>query len=135
MVDKDVGKQVHESYIRAGGRAFISVFYDHLMQSSEAIREKFEKVDMEIQTDNLARAIVMSFLFVDQNHQTALHTMDRVRESHNRHNLDIKPELYDVWLNCLIETVAKYDPQANEELLQQWHRVMSASIDHIRNGY
>lgn len=128
-------KRVHKSYIRAGGRAFIAAFYVNLIASDEEIRKKFERVDMEAQTDNLARAIVMSFLFADKNHQTAARTMDLVRESHNRHHLDIQPHLYDIWLQCLIDTVREHDPQADEELLQDWHDVMSVSIEHIRSGY
>jgi len=135
MSTQEAGKRVHESYLRAGGRDFISAFYARLMQSNDEIREKFEHVNMEAQTDNLARAIVMSFLFAGKNHQTAERTLNLVRESHNRHHLDIRPKLYDIWLNCLIETVREKDPQADEKLLQDWHDVMSASIDHIRNGY
>ncbi len=135
MVSNEAGKRVHESYIRAGSRAFIAAFYDRLMNSNDEIKAKFERVDMETQTDNLARAIVMSFLFVDQNHQTAAHTMERVRESHNRHNLDIQPHLYDAWLDCLIGTVGELDPQADEDLLEDWRSVMLVSINHIRGGY
>ncbi len=105
------------------------------MNFDEEIRQKFETVDMNTQTDNLARAIVMSFLFVDKSHHTAAKTMDMVRQSHNRHNLDIAPHLYDKWLECLLETVAVCDPQATEELLNDWHTVMSVSIEHIRGGY
>ena len=135
MTTHEAGKRVHESYIRAGGRAFISAFYDRLMDANDEIKAKFERVDMETQTDNLARAIVMSFLFVDQSHQTAARTMEKVRESHSKNNLDIPPQLYDAWLDCLIDTVAELDPQADEELLEDWRSVMQVSINHIRGGY
>jgi len=131
----DKAKRVHRSYMRAGGRALISAFYDHLMESEKEIREKFEQVDMDVQTENLARAIIMSFLFAGNNHQTAEKIMDKVRESHNRHNLNIEPHLYDIWLQRLIETVAVCDPEADDELLADWRTVLSHSVEHIRSGY
>jgi len=135
MSTKEAGKRVHASYLRAGGRNFISAFYDRLIKSSDEIREKFEHVNMDVQSDNLARAIVRSFLLVDKEHPTAERTMDMVRESHNRHNLDIQPHLYDIWLDCLIKTIAENDSESSEELLKEWHDVMSVSIEHIRGGY
>jgi len=128
-------KRVHKSYIRAGGKSFVLAFYEKLIEASEDIRKRFEHIDMEAQADTLAHAIVMSFLFVDKNHHGAARCLNNVRESHNKHNLNIAPELYDTWLECMIETVAICDPQANEELLADWHAVMSVAIEHIREGY
>lgn len=128
-------KAVHKSYIRAGGQSFVTVFYDRLMESSEDIRKKFEHIDMEAQAKILAHAIVMSFLFVDENHQSATQCLNNIRESHSRRNLDIAPELYDIWLECLVETVGICDPDSNKELLANWHTVMSVAISHIRGGY
>jgi len=135
MVIHDKAKRVHESYLRAGGRDFVSSFYDKLMETSEEIREKFEHINMEEQTDILAHSIVMSFLFVDKNHQTAANTLNKVRESHNRDHLNITPELYDLWLDCMVETVSTCDPHANKQLLSDWHEVMSVAVNHIREGY
>jgi len=128
-------KSVHQSYIRAGGKAFVMAFYERLMAASEEIRGRFEHIDMEAQADILAHAIVMSFLFVDTDHQSAKKCLDGVRESHSRDRLNIAPELYDTWLECLLETVAACDPQTDEELLSHWHKVMSVAINHIREGY
>ena len=90
---------------------------------------------MKKQEDILAHAVVMSFLFVDPNHQIASKAIKNVRMSHNREHLNIEPHLYDIWLNCLIETVAECDPLADEELLAQWREVMSIAINHIKEGY
>jgi hemoglobin-like flavoprotein len=128
-------KRVHESYIRAGGKSFVSAFYKRLMETSDDIKKRFEHIDMESQADTLAHAIVMSFLFVDKNHESATRCLNNVRESHSRHNLNIPPHLYDVWLECMIETVGACDPHANDQLLTDWHEVMSMAITHIREGY
>ena len=128
-------KRVHESYTRAGGAAMIPVFYDKLINASSEIKEKFDQVDMNAQSNFLAHAIVMSFLFVDPDHQVAARTINNVRLSHNHEHLNIEPHLYDTWLSCLIETVAECDPDANEQLLIDWHKVMLVAVNHIKNGH
>jgi hemoglobin-like flavoprotein len=128
-------KRVHESYIRAGGKSFVTAFYVRLMEASEEIQKKFEHIDMDAQADILAHSIVMSFLFVDKSQNAATRCLNNVQESHNRHNLDISPKLYDIWLECMIETVSVCDPHATEELLSDWHAVMSVAVNHIRDGY
>ncbi len=128
-------KRVHQSYIRAGSQKLVSEFYVHLMDANAEIRRRFEKIDMKEQASLLSHAIVMSFLFVDKNQQVAKRCLDSVRETHAQHNLNIAPELYDTWLECLLETVAICDPHVNDELLSDWHDVMSVAINHIREGY
>jgi len=128
-------KRVHQSYIRAGSQKLVSEFYVRLMAASDEIRKKFEGIDMTDQASLLSHAIVMAFLFVDKNQQVAKKCLDEVRDTHAQHNLNIAPELYDVWLECLLETVALCDPHANDELLSDWHDVMSVAINHIREGY
>jgi len=136
MGNRSVGKRVHQSYIRAGGIELITSFYNHLMFSSKEIREHFKYVDLEVQSKNLARAIVMSFLNYDnKRHTTSSRVLNNVRESHNRHKLAIKPELYDTWLKCLLDVVDALDPDADESLLEDWRLVMTSSIEHIRSGY
>jgi len=135
MTIHEKATRVHKSYIRAGGKSFVEAFYERLMAASEDIRKRFEHIDMEAQADILAHAIVMSFLFVDTKHQSAIKCLNDVRESHSRNNLNIAPELYDIWLECLLETVGACDPHADEELLSNWHEVMSVAINHIREGY
>jgi len=128
-------KRVHQSYIRAGSKKLVSEFYVRLMAASSDIRKKFEGVDMVEQTSLLSHSIVMSFLFIDKNQQVAKKCLDDVRKTHARNNLNIKPELYDIWLECLLETVSLCDPHANDTLLSDWHDVMSVAINHIREGY
>ncbi|MDX8395898.1 MAG: globin domain-containing protein [Mariprofundaceae bacterium] len=135
MTIQEKAKHVHKSYIRAGGRSFVTAFYAKLMDTHHDIRKYFEGADMEAQTDNLARAIIMSFMFVDQDQHAATQCLNKVRESHDRHHLNIAPELYDVWLRCLIETVSFCDPDADSALLEDWHSVMTISIEHVRQGY
>jgi len=135
MLIQKKAKRVHQSYIRSGSRKLVSGFYDRLMSTNAEIRSKFEGIDMEEQVSLLSHAIVMSFLFVDKDQQVAKRCLDDVRETHAQRNLNIEPELYDTWLECLLETVALCDPHTNDKLLSDWRDVMSIAIKHIREGY
>jgi len=135
MIIHEKAKRVHKSYIRAGGKSFVSAFYVRLMEASEDIQKKFKDIDMDAQAEILAHAIVMSFLFVDKNQKGAARCLNNVRESHSRHNLDISSELYDVWLDCMIETVEFCDPQVTKALITDWREVMSVAVEHVREGY
>lgn len=135
MLIQKKAKRVHQSYIRAGSQTLVSGFYMRLMDADPEIRKKFEGMDMEAQASLLSHAIVMSFLFVDENQHVAKKCLDSVRETHAQHSLNIAPELYDTWLECLLATVALCDPHANDALLSDWHDVMSVAIDHIREGF
>ena len=37
-------------------------------------------------------------------------------ETHSRANLDIKPELYGLWLDAVVETVRECDPEWTTEI-------------------
>ena len=58
-----------------------------------------------------------------------------VAKRHSREDLNIPPQLYDIWLNALMQTVEEMDPQFNEETHQAWMAVMSTGIQYMRSCY
>ena len=79
-------------------------------------------------------SLSMAILF-PQDNVVATHAMDKVRDRHNKNNLDIKPEYYDYWLNSLITVVFTSDPGFTPELEQHWRTTMRHVINHITSGY
>lgn len=49
--------------------------------------------------------------------------------------LDIHPELYDLWLECLIETVAEFDDGFRDEVELAWRLVLSPGIVYMKFKY
>ena len=56
-------------------------------------------------------------------------------ESHSRGRLDIRPELYDLWLGALLLTVSGHDKQFNESIRSAWREVLNKGISVIKAGY
>ncbi|APQ11974.1 hypothetical protein BJP27_10845 [Pseudomonas oryzihabitans] len=53
-------------------------------------------------------------------------------ESHCRMRLDIGPELYEGWIDCLLATLAQHDLAFDEALREEWRDVLEAGIAVMR---
>ena len=124
---------VFQSYGRCCNRdEFFVDFYDRFMSSSDAIKNRFVNTDMSAQRHLLRNGILQLIL-------TARGMPDRklkaLGESHNRSNYDIKPEWYSLWLDSLMKTVRRHDPEYTKDLENAWKEVLTPGIDLIRGAY
>ncbi|MFC1747550.1 hypothetical protein ACFL2V_01955 [Pseudomonadota bacterium] len=128
-------RAVNQSYGRVVTQdALIKTFYEKFVRSSSHVAAKFSNTDFDKQYEMLDQSLTMALLF-SQGNMIAARTMDRIRESHNRHNLKISPEFYDLWINSLIEAIAELDSEFTPVLEGQWRTVMQKALDHIKGGY
>ena len=115
-------------------RAFISRFYDLFVDSSPEVAEKFHATDFERQRRAMITSLYVIVLALEQG-DAAMAYLDRVARQHGRHELDIRPELYDAWLECLLQAVREYDPLFSDETETVWREAMQFGIDYMRKGY
>ena len=108
-------------------RNFYSEFYRSLMETSPEAARKFEHTDMKLQIRSL-RASVGVLMAYSQNGIYSDY-LYRLAERHGPKGVDIQPELYAVWLNCLIETVRAFDSRFNERVETAWRFVFSKGIE------
>ncbi|RBW48836.1 globin [Marinobacter sp. F3R11] len=130
MNDTDL---VFQSYGRCCNRdEFFIDFYDHFMSSSEAIKQRFVNTDMAAQRHLLRNGVLQLIL-------TARGMPDRklraLGESHNRSNYNIQPEWYPLWLDALLKTVRRHDPEYTRDLERAWKEVLTPGINLIREAY
>ena len=52
-----------------------------------------------------------------------------------RAQLDIHPELYDLWIDALLETIGQHDEDLQQADLQAWRAVLNKGIDVIKAAY
>ncbi|PCM46287.1 globin [Marinobacter sp. ANT_B65] len=124
---------VFQSYGRCCNRdEFFVDFYEYFMSSSEAIKKRFVNTDMAAQRHLLRNGVLQLIL-------TARGMPDRklkaLGESHNRSNYNIQPEWYSLWLDALMKTVRRHDPQYTKELENAWKEVLTPGINLIRGAY
>lgn len=111
---------------------FFDSFYRHFLASSPQIREKFASTDMTAQKQLLRQGILNLVMHARGMPDTKLRALG---ESHSRHRLDIRPELYDLWLDALLLTIGEHDRQCDAETRQAWREVLNKGIAVIKGGY
>lgn len=115
---------------------FLRTFYDLFMGFSEEIRAKFRQTDFTRQTRVLADSLyAMAVVGQGERESPSWAEIERLGRQHARGQLDIRPELYDVWLDCLVKAARQYDSQFTPELEQAWRETLRAGIDHMRSLY
>ena len=106
--------------------SFAEQFYDVFLNSSAEIAPLFAKTDFEKQR-KLLRASVYVMITRNVDDPQARETLERIGGSHGRTQLNIRPELYELWLDSLCETLKRMDPEWTAELERAWR-------DHLRPG-
>lgn len=125
--------KVMQSYGRCcASPDFFDSFYRNFLASSPLIREKFVTTDMTAQKQLLRHGIMNLVMHARGLPDTKLRALG---ESHSRFNLDIRPELYELWQDALLHTVGEYDPQCDIDLRQAWREVLNKGIAVIKAGY
>jgi hemoglobin-like flavoprotein len=115
---------------------FMDAFYERFVASSEEVREKFKGTDMKRQAQVVADSLyVVANAVQSEKGSLARQQLPRLAARHSRGQRDIRPGLYDLWIECLIETVRATDPQFGPEIESAWREVLLFGADSIRSAY
>ena len=61
--------------------------------------------------------------------------LERLARRHSRAELDIRPALYDLWLDRLLQAVREFDPLFDIETEAAWRNVLQPGIDFMKSRY
>ena len=115
---------------------FLLDFYGLFMDSSEEVRQKFANTDFKRQTRVLAESFwVISVAAQGSRTSAAWGDLPRLAAHHSRNELDIRPGLYDSWLDCLVAAARKHDGQFSPEIEDAWRKTLAVGIDYMRSKY
>jgi hemoglobin-like flavoprotein len=112
------------------GEDFFACFYHAFLASSDDVRSRFANTDMAIQRRMLKKSFYNLLAFYASGSVDSV--LERIGETHSRHRLNISPHFYDLWLECLIATVAKFDPEFTPEVELAWRLVLSPGITYMK---
>ena len=125
--------RVMQSYGRCcASPTFFDTFYRLFTGSSPAVREKFVNTDMSAQKHLLRAGILNLVLYARGMPDSKLRA---IGQSHSREGFDIRPELYDLWLDSLLLAVREHDGEAGAEDLAAWREVLGKGIALIKSFY
>jgi len=109
-------------------------FYQDFLERSPEVAPLFAATDFSKQR-KLLRASVYVLATRDVEEPQAREMLERIGESHGRARRNIRPELYEVWLDALCQTVRWLDPTWSDEVEQAWREKMRPGIDIITSMY
>jgi hemoglobin-like flavoprotein len=112
----------------------ISRFYALFVQQHPDIAEKFTHTDMSKQESLLMNGINLSIMFAEDN-PIGLNGIQRIRKSHCRDGLDIRPEFFPIWLESFIQALAETDRHFGPVVEKEWREILQKTIDYITDGY
>jgi hemoglobin-like flavoprotein len=119
-----------------GDPSFIESFYERFVGSSEEIREKFKNTEMKRQVRMLEDSLFVLAVAVQSGAGSPSRgALPGIAERHSSRDLDIKPEMYNVWLEGLVETASHYDPEFTPEIEAAWRSTLAAGIEYMRSRY
>ena len=122
-------------FTREQKQRFFNGFYGLLLASNDEIKAMFANTNFDKQTLMLKNAISMAIMYVENEDSIARDFLVKIRKTHARDRMNIKPEYYDYWMECLIQTLWECDPQFSDALESGWRKVMGKAIEVIREGY
>lgn len=114
--------------------SFLHEFYERFMASSPTIRERFADTDFTIQHPMLLRSLKLCAAATAGDPEGLRELRERA-ETHSRAHLNIRPELYELWRQALIETACQFDEHWNQKIEDAWSHVLGAVIDHMVRYY
>src|SRR5262245_21567062 len=106
-------------------------FYDAFLASSDEVREKFRGTDFEKVRRMVADSLYLMAVAAQspgREESVAWSEMTRLAGRHARTDRDIRPGLYEVWLDCLLGAAAKHDPAFSPNVEAAWRETLRPGI-------
>ena len=126
---------VEASYDRClENEGFYDTFYEKFLAKLEEIPPLFANTDFRKQKQMIRMSVRMMVRLGAGEDGTKL-AISKLGESHSRRQHNIRPELYDLWLDALCESIAHHDPEYTSELEQKWRDTMQAGIKMMISMY
>ena len=115
------------------GKPFFAAFYDNFLKSSPEVAKYFTGTDMQHQQKMMEKSFYGLFIFYAT--QNANDYLETIAERHSHRDLGIGAELYDLWLDALLDTVKEFDPQFNNEIDLSWRIILAPGIAYMKHRH
>jgi len=126
--------EVIDSFHRTCNPAFAETFYSILMDADPRIRPLFKNTDFTKQKDLLLRGIFVLLQYAEGKAVGEM-AIQRLSELHNRKHMNISPDMYVIWVDCLMKALAEKDSKFSPMLEMQWRRALQKGIDVMTSSY
>ena len=104
------------------------------MATSDDVKWRFRNTDFEQQNKMLVRSLRL-VAAATMGEREGLQELRERAETHDRHHLNIQPELYDLWRLSVVQTAREYDSEWNEQIEEAWSNTLSYAVDYMIHRY
>ncbi len=125
----DYRKLFHESYLRAvvgASEVFFDSFYKRFTAANPEVSQAFSHTDMQRQKSMLQESLLYMIDFA--NSKIASQKIQGVASRHGIDGMNISPHLFDLWVDCLVETVREFDPQVTPNIEIAWRVHLASGV-------
>lgn len=113
---------------------FLDRFYEIFLAGSPEVAEKFKHTNFARQKVALGQSLYLMVMAAEGG-EAAVAYLHRIAERHGRDALDIRPELYEVWLNALVATARELDSEFDDETEALWREMIRPGIEVMQSRY
>lgn len=135
MIDKATTATAKASYDRCcQSPDFLHTFYRNFIAACPAAGPLFAHTDFDRQTRLLRHAIGLLLVFPTQSGQEPP-LLARVAERHSRRELNVDPSLYRPFIDTLIETVKRFDPECTLAVEAAWRATVAPGVEYMKSKH
>jgi hypothetical protein len=113
---------------------FLKRFYEIFLASSPEVGQKFQHVDMSRQRRVLHQSLQLTLMAAYGTPESTRGLLG-LAQTHSRHQRNIPPHLYELWLDSLIKAAAEHDPQFTPAMGEAWRDMLQPAIKFITDRY
>lgn len=118
-----------ERVVQKQGSLFFDTFYDVFISKSPEIKAAFANTNMERQKVMLKESLMHLVAFSLSQQVTS--PLEKIATVHA--NLSIGVELYDIWMDSLIESLSMVDTQFTNKDAMAWRVVLSPGVEYMKS--
>ncbi len=113
---------------------FFEDFYRNFFARCPQARAMFARTDFERQHRLLRHAFGLLLIFPKQPASEPT-ILTRVAERHSRRELGVDPSLYQPFIDALIDTVRRCDPDFTPAVEDAWRRTVQKGVEYMQAKY
>jgi hemoglobin-like flavoprotein len=114
---------------------FFDDFYKVFTSKSPEINRLFANTEMSEQKHALRAGLTFLIMFAEGQAAFAADKLDKIGSTHKKTKLNIRPDMYPMWIQSLVATVKKHVPEFNDVALKAWTAVLQHGVNRIVSHY
>lgn len=134
MNDETYKKLFNGSFQRAiapDTYGFYKRFFHKLYDADSHIANLFANTGIDRCIKMLIQSMSQMLYYASTKHPNK--QIKNIANMHGQEGLSLTSNYYDIWLECMIETIRETDPQFNEDIETAWRCMMLPGVTYLKS--